>query len=177
MTAIFHNDLFNFHFGNVIDAYPEWPSPKVIISDGAYGIRGFEGDIADPYNLNEWYLPHIKQWDKFAMPSTSLWFWNTEIGWANVHPLIENYGWKYVQTVIWDKGLSHIAGNVNGNTIRQYPVVSEICVLYQRNIEFNTIDGPLDVKNWLRFEWNRSGLPLSKANEACGVKMPLQENI
>lgn len=26
------------------------------------------------------------------------------------------------------------------------------------------------MKEWLRFEWQRSGLPLNKTNEACGVK-------
>jgi site-specific DNA-methyltransferase (adenine-specific) len=75
-----------------------------------------------------------------------------------------------VQTVVWDKGLAHIAGNVNGKTIRQYPVVSEICVLYQRAAVFNTINGPLDAQRWLRYEWQRSGIPLSRSNEACGVK-------
>ena len=58
---------------------------------------------------------------KRAKPSTSLWFWNTEVGWATVHPLSEANGREYVQLVTWDKGLSHIAGNVNGNTIRQFP--------------------------------------------------------
>ncbi len=38
-----------------------------------------------------------------------------------VHPLSEANGREYVQLVTWDKGLSHIAGNVNGNTIRQFP--------------------------------------------------------
>ena len=28
----------------------------------------------------------------------------------------------------------------------------------------------MPVKDWVRHEWLRSGLPLSKANEACGVK-------
>ena len=31
---------------------------------------------------------------------------------------------QYVQLAIWDKGLAHIAGNVNGKTIRQLPVVT-----------------------------------------------------
>ena len=30
--------------------------------------------------------------------------------------------------------------------------------------------GPTPVKEWVRNEWTRSGLPLSKANQACGVK-------
>lgn len=164
------SSFFHFYAGNVLDIYDRWPAPQTIISDGAYGVRGFDGDTVGVSGLVEWYRPHLKVWERLSLPCSTLWFWNTEIGWATVHPLIESYGWKYVQTVIWDKGLAHIAGNVNGKTIRQYPVVSEICVLYQREATFNTDGGALGVQKWLRYEWQRSGLPLSKANEACGVK-------
>ena len=72
---------------------------------------------------------------------------------------------------VWNKGLAHIAGNVNGQTIRQLPVVTEVAALYRRKVFLNTGDGQtLDAKGWLRAEWLRSGLPMSKANEACGVK-------
>ncbi|MDR1263149.1 MAG: hypothetical protein LBK46_06635, partial [Oscillospiraceae bacterium] len=131
------SNSFHFYCGNVLESYDKWPVPQTIISDGAYGVRGFDGDTTGVGGLAEWYRPHLKAWDRFARPSSALWFWNTEIGWATVHPLIESYGWKYVQTVVWDKGIAHIAGNVNGKTIRQYPVVSEICVLYQRDVTFN----------------------------------------
>lgn len=113
----------------------------------------------------------MAQWSKRAKPSTSLWFWNTEVGWATVHPLLEANGWEYVQLVTWDKGLSHIAGNVNGNTIRQFPVVTEVSALYRRKLTLPAEDGNvLGVQQWLRAEWQRSGLPLYRANEACGVK-------
>jgi site-specific DNA-methyltransferase (adenine-specific) len=95
-----------------------------------------------------------------------VWFWNTELGWASVHPLLTEHGWDYVQTITWDKGLGHVAGNVNSTTIRRFPVVSEVCVLYQRRI---CIEG-LPVQRWLRHEWLRAGLALAKANEACGVR-------
>ena len=40
----------------------------------------------------------------------------------------------YVQSIVWDKGVAHIAGNVNSNTIRQFPVVvTEVCVFYRRS--------------------------------------------
>ena len=32
------------HRGDALDAYPGWPAPTAIISDGAYGVRGFPGD-------------------------------------------------------------------------------------------------------------------------------------
>ncbi|MDR1040679.1 MAG: site-specific DNA-methyltransferase [Deltaproteobacteria bacterium] len=164
------NDSFRFYSGNVLDAYATWPSPDAVVSYGAYGIRGFDGDTVGVGGLAEWYGPHLKIWDKAAKPSTTLWFWNSEIGWATVHPLIESLGWKYVQTIVWNKGIGHIAGNVNGKTISRFPVVSEICVLYQRKAVFRTPDGPLEAQEWLRYEWKLTGLPLSRSNEARGVK-------
>ncbi len=159
-----------FH-GNVLEAYQNWPSPDLIISDGAYGVRGFRGDTVDVSSLGEWYLPHLLEWSKKAKPSTSLWFWNTEEGWATMHPLLVSHGWDFVQLAIWDKGLAHVAGNVNGKTIRQLPVVTEVSALYRRRLLLNTEDGrALGAKEWLRYEWERSGIPLCKANEACGVK-------
>lgn len=158
------------HRGNVLDAYNRWPVPPTIVSDGAYGIRGFHGDTTGPEGLVEWYRPHVEEWSRAAHPATTLWFWNTEVGWATVHPLVVAHGWDYVQTVTWNKGLAHIAGNVNGKTIRRFPVVSEVCVLYQRRLEVHGPDGLKPVQQWLRHEWQRSGLPLYKANEACGVK-------
>ncbi|MDA8285061.1 MAG: DNA methyltransferase [Actinomycetota bacterium] len=156
--------------GDALLAYERWPVPVTIISDGAYGVRGFHGDATGPEGLVDWYRPHVEAWSRSASPSTTLWFWNTEIGWATVHPLIAANGWEYVQTVIWDKGVAHIAGNVNGQTIRRFPVVTEVCALYQRRLEVPGPDGPMPVQRWLRHEWQRTGLPLHKANEACGVR-------
>lgn len=163
--------MHDLYHGNVSEKYEEWPAPDLIVSDGAYGVRGFRGDTADVSGLVEWYKPHALAWAKAAKPSTSLWFWNTEVGWATVHPLLLATGWEYVQLAIWDKGLAHIAGNVNGKTIRQLPVVTEVSALYRRKVYLDTGDGQtLDAKSWLRAEWQRSGIPLSRANEACDVK-------
>ncbi|TNH23958.1 site-specific DNA-methyltransferase [Micromonospora orduensis] len=164
------NSRYRLHHGDVLGAYDGWPTPRTIISDGAYGVRGFHGDTVGPEGLTDWYRPHVEAWSSKAHPSTTLWFWNTEIGWANVHPLLESMGWDYVQAITWDKGIGHIAGNVNGKTIRRFPVVSEVCVLYQRRFAVNCPDGPMPVQRWLRHEWQRAGIPLNKANEACGVK-------
>jgi hypothetical protein len=162
---------FTLHRGDVLDAYAEWPTPATIISDGAYGVRGFHGDTTDATGLADWYRDHIKVWTTAARPGTTLWFWGTEVGWATIHAELNRQGWDYVQTVIWDKGLSHIAGNVNGKTIRQFPVVTEVCALYQRRFEVPTGQGELlSVQDWLRHEWQRSGLPLYLSNEACGVR-------
>lgn len=171
MHSDYVGSLYELHHGNASEMYDRWPSPDLIVSDGAYGVRGFRGDTVDESGLVEWYKPHVLAWAKSAKPSTSLWFWNTEVGWATVHPLLLATGWEYVQLVVWDKGLAHIAGNVNGKTIRQLPVVTEVAALYRRKVYLDTGDGQtLDAKSWLRAEWKRSGLPLNRANEACGVK-------
>ncbi len=162
----FINDQVNLYCGNSLDYYRYWDSPTVIVSDGGYGILGFQGDTANHQTLPEWYEPHIAEWSKLALPSTTLWFWNSEIGWASVHPVLEKYGWEYVNCNIWNKGLGHIAGNINTAKIRRFPVVTEVCVQYAYKPKING----LTLQKWLISEWKRTGLPFRKANEACGVK-------
>jgi len=160
------DDLVDARLGDSLDHYARWPAPTVIVSDGAYGVLGFDGDTSDHLGVPGWYEPHVRAWSEHARPDTTLWFWNSEIGWAATHPVLERYGWRYVQCNVWNKGKAHIAGNVHTKTIRRFPVVTEVCVQYVRAPE---IDG-LPLKQWLRREWRRAGLPLRRANEACGVK-------
>lgn len=160
------DDLVSLYYGNSLSFYELWERPTVIVSDGAYGVLGFEGDTSDHFNLPSWYEPHIRAWSKAALPSTTLWFWNSEIGWAAVHPVLERHGWRYVGANIWDKGKGHIAGNINTTRIRQFPVVTEVCIHYVFEPRING----LLVKEWLLAEWKRTGLPLRAANAACGVK-------
>lgn len=167
---VFVRDKVHIVLGDALDWYDQWPSPTVIISDGPYGIAGFPGDPPTPDVLAEWYEPHIVAWSKAATPATTLWFWNSEHGWANVHGVLQKYGWSFVNCHIWNKGISHIAGNSNTKTLRKYPVVTEVCVQYVRRAEFRVGHRVMTMQEWLRYEWERSGLPLSKANEAAGVK-------
>lgn len=160
-----HNEYVSLLLGDSVQYYSDWDRPTVIVSDGAYGILGFEGDTSDHLDLPRWYEPHIAIWSEKALPRTTLWFWNSEIGWASVHPVLEKYGWRYVNANIWNKGKGHIAGNVHTSIIRRFPVVTEVCVQY---IFEPRIDG-LKLKEWLLREWKRTGLPLRRANEACGV--------
>lgn len=164
MTA-WQDDFISVQLGDSLEFYSQWERPTVIVSDGGYGVLGFEGDTSDHLDLPAWYESHIAAWAKHATPATTLWFWNSEIGWAAVHPVLEKYGWRYVNANIWNKGKGHIAGNVNTGKIRRFPVVSEVCVQYVLEAR---IDG-LILKHWLLREWKRSGLPIRKANEACGV--------
>lgn len=94
-----HGDV-TFHLGDVMEAYPLWDTPDVILSDGAYGVSGFPGDPATPAALPAWYAPHIDAWTRAAHPGTVLFFWCTEVGWATIHPLLIAAGWEYVQLVI-----------------------------------------------------------------------------
>lgn len=155
----------SLHLGDSLEHYANWPTPTAIISDGGYGVLGFDGDTSGHLGLPEWYERHVAAWAKFATPQTTLWFWNSEIGWAAVHPVLERYGWRYVNANIWNKGKAHIAGNVNTQKIRRFPVVTEVCVQYVLEAR---IEG-LALREWLLREWKRTGLALRKANEACGV--------
>lgn len=155
---------------DAIDRYASWPVPTVIVVDGPYGVGGFPGDPPTADGLAEWYEPHVAEWARLAMPETTLWFWSSEVGFAEVHPVLKSHGWRYAGASIWDKGVGQIAGNVNSKTIRGFPIVSEVCVRYVRDVRLPTLDGKLlPLKEWLRYEWQRSGLPLMLTNEACGV--------
>ena len=151
--------------------YETWPAPTVIIADGPYGLKLFPGDPPTVDGLAEWYAPHVAAWSRRSLPETTLWFWGTEIGWATVHPLLALHGWEYRALHVWDKGVGHVAGNVNSKTIRGFPVVTEVCAQYVRDVQLPNAQGQLlPMKQWLREEWQRSGLPLNQTNEACGVK-------
>ena len=152
-------------FGDSLDHYAAWDAPDVIVSDGAYGVHGFEGDTSDHLGVPAWYEPHAKAWATRAKLGTTLWFWNSEIGWAAAHPVLERHGFRYVNANLWNKGLAHIAGNVSTARIRRFPVVTEVCVQY---VMEPRVDGLL-LKQWLLREWKRAGLPLRAANAACGV--------
>lgn len=157
--------------GSASDFYESWPAPTAIVVDGPYGVAGFPGDPPTPDGLAKWYAPHANAWAQHALSSTTLWFWGTEVGWALVHPVLDLAGWDYDGLHIWDKGIAHIAGNVNSKTIRGFPVVTEVCARYSRRVEFEGEAGnKLSMKQWLRSEWQRSGLPLCRTNEACGVR-------
>ena len=153
-------------FADALDRYAAWPRPTVIVVDGPYGVGGYPGDPPTPSALGAWYEPHVKAWSEHSSPATTLWFWGTELGWANVHATIEAHDWEYRSCHIWEKGIGHVAGNVNGDSIRRFPVTTEVCVQYVRAVRL----GGLPMKEWLRAEWRRAGLPLALLNPAAGVK-------
>ena len=156
--------------GDFLEVSGDWPSPTVIVSDGPYGVGGFPGDPNSHEDLLEWYRPHVYRWSERALPETTLWFWNTEIGWATAHPLLAELGWEYRSCHVWDKGAGHIAGNANSKTLRRFPVVTEVCVQYVRKATVEANGREMPLKQWVRHEWERTGLPMYKANIVCGVK-------
>lgn len=166
-------DIQNIHLykGDVINFYEDWKSPIMIMCDGPYGINGFgfKGDLYNEFELAEWYEPHIRAWSIYSSPQTTLWFWCTEQGWASVHSTFVKYGWDFKACHVWDKGMSHIAGNTNTKTMSHLPIVTEVCVQYVKKPFFRVGDKLLTMKEWLRYEWGRTGLPFSKTNIACGV--------
>lgn len=171
----FHNTVFfgqsQIDLGDSALASARWPTPDLIISDGPYGLGQYPGEPATPKHLAPWYEPHVAEWSKRSRPGATLWFWNTEVGWATVHPVLEAHGWEYQQCGIWDKGIAHVAGHCNSKTIRAMPVVTEVAARYTKRVTFKGPDGVArPAQDWLRNEWMRSGLPMIKANEACGVK-------
>ena len=168
--AVFHRDDAAIHLGDVRDHYARWTPPTVIVSDGAYGLGSFPGDPPTIAGLDEWYRPHIEAWTRHALPETTLWFWNSELGWATVHPVLVAAGWEFRNCHIWDKGIAHIAGNANTKTLRKFPVVTEVCVQYVKKTYFESGGVRMTMQEWLRYEWIRAGLPLWKTNDACGVK-------
>ena len=102
-----HNDaLARLHKGDVLDSYDLWPPPVVIMSDGPYGLKNYPGDLTSVDRLQDWYAPHIAKWSERATAETTLWFWNTEVGWATVHPTLQAAGWQYRGCNTWDKGVA-----------------------------------------------------------------------
>lgn len=165
------SDFVTFDLGNSLDFYSSWNKPIVIVSDGPYGVNGYDGDLSGAEDLPNWYEPHIQSWSDFSSPLTTLWFWNTEVGWAEVHPVLKKYGWIYRSCNIWDKGIEHVSGNTNSKTLRRFPVVTEVCVHYVRSPRF-VLNGQnnLSAQDWLRSEWQRTKLHFNIANKACSVK-------
>lgn len=157
--------------GDAATLYDSWPAPTTIVADGPYGLNSFPGDPLTHESLVDFYEPHAKAWAEHSLSETTLWFWCSEVGWATAHPILERHGWEYRALHVWDKGIGHVAGNVNSKTIRGFPVVTEVCARYTRKVQLPNEAGKMvNLREWLRSEWVRSGLPLYKTNEACGVK-------
>jgi len=157
----------NLTLGKAEDCYNEWPEPSVIFCDGPYGLKFFAEDFVNGKELAEWYRLHIENWKHTSR--TVLLFCGREISWASVHPVLEENGWVYKQLIVWDKSISHVAGRVNSETQRTFPIVTEVIAFYCRP-PYYAIGTMQEAQEYLRSEWARTELPFSRANEACNVK-------
>lgn len=166
----FVSEDVHIELGDSLGLCESWSPPTVIVSDGPYGLGSYPGDPATPEGLEEFYRPFLMKWYERALPSATLWFWNSEQGWANCHRMIENCGWEFRNCHIWNKGMSHVAGNCNTKTIRKYPVVTEVCAQYVRKNYLCSCGVNYRLKEWMRAEWQRTQLPFRLTNVACGVK-------
>jgi len=122
------------HHGDGLAIYPTLPADAytLIVSDGAYGIGGFPGDPKSPKGLADWYRPHLEAWDRLAAPSSSLYFWCTPEGCARMLPEVEAHGWRLYSIVRWHKGMAALAGRLDSEAIRGWPVSSEDCYFFTR---------------------------------------------
>src|SRR5437016_1890196 len=59
----YRDELITAVFGDSLSHYGAWaraaPAPSAIISDGGYGVLGFDGDESDHLGLPAWYEPHV----------------------------------------------------------------------------------------------------------------------
>ena len=137
------------------------------------GVGSGSGDDSPLSDFGAWYQPHIAAWSQAAKPATALWLWNTEIGWASLHPQLQAAGWEFVQLVVWNQGRAasaHVSHHRRSGSYRSpAPAVTEVAALYRRQLRLHTPTGQsLPVPEWLRAEWLRSGLPLSEVQGALG---------
>ncbi len=49
------SDGLGISLGDSLEQYDSWEAPTAIVSDGGYGVLGFEGDTSDHLGLPEWY--------------------------------------------------------------------------------------------------------------------------
>lgn len=127
------------HKARAEDIYPSIgpESVRLVISDGPYGLSKATWDRVK--DLRAWYAPHLDAWNRLVMPSSSLYFWNTAAGWAEVHPEIVAHGWTFRSLITWDKGMASLAGRIDTNAIRAWPDVTEVCGFYQRQPDIGAI--------------------------------------
>lgn len=158
----------------------EESSFTLAIVDGPYAMGKADWDAMTTPELPEWYRPHLMDIDRLCADSASLYLWNTEEGWATLHPLLLELGWRFRSLIVWDKTVQYLAGK-GVEALRSWPPVTEVCGFYQRD-NLGTSPGAgaeiayaagADPRNWVRDwliqEWREAGLNNSDANKALGT--------
>ena len=60
-VARWMDDDVTLCLGDSLDHYASWATPQVIVSDGAYGILGFEGDTSNHLGIAEDFCSIFKR--------------------------------------------------------------------------------------------------------------------
>lgn len=132
-------------------AASSWPTPDAIVVD-ARGERPGYGFGTSRNEIGHWYRPYVAVWSTRAAPGTTLWFWESPEIWPEIHALLNQRGWDYRGCNFWIGGGEPVA-----------------CVQYVRRDEQTITEEAKTLREWMREEWERSGLPFDAANDACGV--------
>lgn len=153
------------------------------ILDGPYGMGKADWDrIPRGGSLVDLYRDHIADVGRVCAPSASLYLWNTEVGWAELHPAILAAGWTFVSLIVWVKADSPRIGDMFGyDHLRGWVSTVEYCGFYQREAwaapggagqEIGYAAGRDDrnwVRPWLAAEWAAAGLKMRDADRALGT--------
>jgi site-specific DNA-methyltransferase (adenine-specific) len=166
----------------VAETLPEGVASCAIL-DGPFGFAKAAWDrIPRGGTLGDLYTGHLDDVGRVCAKSASLYVWNTEGGWAELHPLILARGWTFRTLIVWDKGLAQAtAYHATPEDRRSWPDVTEVCGFYQREAWApNTCAGSeigyaagRDERNWVRpwlaEEWSAAGLRMRDADKALGT--------
>lgn len=160
----------------VLCGLPDGQATLAIV-DGPYNLRKADWDKFGSWEeFREFYRPIFAELSRVLRDNCSLYVFGTFESLAELRPELEGLGggWRFVQTCVWDKGLSAIAGRTNNN-IRSHPVRSELCLFYARErVDISALawDGVTrednTVREYLYAELERSGVSKIDCNVACG---------
>jgi site-specific DNA-methyltransferase (adenine-specific) len=153
------------------------------ILDGPYGMGKAAWDrVPRGGSLLDLYRDHLADVGRVCAPSASLYVWNTEVGWAELHPAILAAGWTFVSLIVWVKADSPRIGDIFGyDHLRGWVSTVEYCGFYQREAwapntsagqEIGYAAGRDDrnwVRPWLAAEWSAAGLKMRDADRALGT--------
>jgi len=156
---------------------------SLAILDGPYGMGKAAWDrVSRGGSLLDLYRDHLADVGRVCAPSASLYLWNTAEGWGELHPAIVAAGWTFRSLIVWDKdNMTAIRSTLDGDKIRCWPNLTEVCGFYQREAwaarggagqEIGYAAGRDDrnwVRPWLAAEWAAAGLRMKDADRALGT--------
>jgi hypothetical protein len=156
-------------YGDVHDRLPGWPSPTCIILDGPPEGAGELEPPESPDPVSAAYSRLVAAFSARATSATTLWAWPAEDEWPWLHALLLSHGWEFRGLNVWHKGDGHVAGLRSAARPRRFASVTEICPHYTRPLILRHEGRAVGWQEWLRLEWEGTGLPWSHLNHAAGV--------